>query len=44
MELLVLIVVLLVDGCYGSKMIVLCSIFSEFGFLKYCIIVEICWL
>lgn len=44
MEFLVLIVIFLVDGCYGSKIMELCSIFSEFGLIKYCVIVEVCWL
>ncbi len=33
-----------VDGRYGSKTSAPRSIFSEFDLLKYCTIVEICWL
>ncbi|EGR4252941.1 adenylosuccinate lyase [Vibrio cholerae] len=44
MELSALTAVSPVDGRYGSKTIVLRSIFSEFGLLKYRTIVEIRWL
>lgn len=44
MQFFLFIVVFFVDGCYVGKISSLCLIFSEYGLICFCVMVEVCWL